>query len=93
MFDFLGNLQDMTDASVLGVLITKVDERKSYYRQTREVLAEYENIRVFQNYIHVDSAVEWSQDASKPVGVYRKHTRSAAEFRKLAEEVIEYGSR
>lgn len=91
MFDFLGELRDMTDAEVMGVLITKVDERKNYYRQTREILKEYESIRVLDTCIHVDSAVEWSQDASKPVGVYRKNTRSALEFRKLAEEVMRYG--
>lgn len=93
MFDFLGGIQDMTDAEVMGVLITKVDERKNYYRQTREILADYENIRVFQTFIHVDSAVEWSQDASKPVAVYKKSARSAGEFKKLAEEVTAYGSR
>lgn len=93
MFDFLGGMEDVTDAEVMGVLITKVDERKNYYRQTREILDGYENIRVFENFIHVDASVEWAQDASKPVGVYKKSTRSAAEYRKLAEEVKEYGSR
>lgn len=92
MFDFLGELQDMTNAEVMGVLITKVDERKNYYRQTREILKEYESIRVLDTFIHVDSAVEWSQDASKPVGVYRRSARSALEFKKLAEEVMRYGS-
>ena len=43
--------------------------------------------------IHVDSTVEWAQDASKPVAVYKKSARSAAEFKKLTEEVIGYGSR
>lgn len=93
MFDFLSGIEDITDAQVMGVLITKVDERKNYYRQTREILANYENIRVFQTFIHVDSAIEWSQDASKPVAVYKKSARSAGEFKKLAEEVIAYGSR
>lgn len=93
MFDFLGDIRDMTDAQVMGVLITKVDERKNYYRQTRTILDGYETIHVFHTFIHVDSAVEWSQDASKPVGVYKKSTRSAREFKKLAEEVMGYGSR
>ena len=35
MFDFLNGIQDVTDAKIMGVLITKVDERKNYYRQTR----------------------------------------------------------
>ena len=93
MFAFLNDLQDLTDVSVMGVLITKVDERKNYYKQTREILAEYKDIRVFDTFIHVDSSVEWAQDNSMPVSVYRKNTRSAKEFGELAEEVIQYGSR
>jgi chromosome partitioning protein len=93
MFDFLGGLEEMTEAQIMGVLITKVDERKNYYRQTREILEGYEDIRVFDTVIHVDSAVEWAQDNSMPVSVYKKSTRSAREFHKLAEEVMNYGSR
>ncbi|MCM1427507.1 MAG: AAA family ATPase [Eubacterium sp.] len=93
MFDFLNNIQDMTDARIMGVLITKVDERKNYYRQAREILADYKEIHVFDSFIHVDSAVEWAQDASKPVAAYKKSARSATEFKKLTEEVIHYGSR
>lgn len=93
MFDFLNSIQDMTDAAIMGVLITKVDERKNYYRQARGILENYSGIHVFDTFIHVDSAVEWAQDTSKPVAVYRKNTRSAQEFKKLAEEVIGYGSR
>lgn len=88
MFDFLGGLQEMTEAEVLGVLITKVDERKNYYRQTKEILGSFEEIRVFDSFIHVDASIEWAQDASKPVAVYKKSTRSAAEFREAAKEVM-----
>ena len=93
MFDFLNRIQDVTDAKIMGVLITKVDERKNYYRQAREILKNYQEIHVFESFIHVDSAIEWAQDASKPVSVYKKSTRSATEFKKLTEEVIGYGSR
>lgn len=93
MFDFLGGMKDITNAEVMGVLITKVDERKNYYRQTREILGSYENIRVFDSFIHVDSSIEWAQDASKPVAIYKKTARSAVEFKKLAEEVVNNGNR
>ncbi|MCM1174507.1 MAG: AAA family ATPase [Blautia sp.] len=93
MFDFLNRIQDVTDAKIMGVLITKVDERKNYYRQAREILEGYREIHVFDTFIHVDSAIEWAQDASRPVAVYKKSTRSASEFKKLTEEVIGYGSR
>ena len=83
----------MIDARIMGVLITKVDERKNYYKQTREILAGYDNIHVFDSFIHVDSSIEWAQDNSVPVSVYKKSTRSAKEFKKLAKEVMNYGSR
>lgn len=89
MFEFLGNLREMAETEVLGVLITKVDERKNYYRQTREILANFEEIRVFDSFIHVDASVEWAQDASKPVAAYKKSTRSAAEFGNVAREIME----
>lgn len=88
MFDFLGTLREMTEAEVLGVLITKVDERKNYYRQTREILENFEEIHIFEAFIRVDASVEWAQDASKPVAVYKKSARSAAEFQKAAKEIL-----
>ena len=93
MFDFLNGMSEMTDAKIMGVLITKVDERKNYYKQTREILESYDNINVFESFIHVDSSIEWAQDNSVPVTVYKKSTRSAKEFQDLAKEVINYGSR
>lgn len=93
MFEFLGNMEDMTDAEIMGVLISKVDERKNYYKQTKEILDSYESINVFDSFIHVDSAIEWAQDASKPVSAFKKSARSSKEFEMLAKEVVKYGSR
>ena len=93
MFDFLNGISEMTEAKIMGVLITKVDERKNYYKQTREILAGYDNINVFETFIHVDTSVEWAQDNSVPVSVYKKSPRSAKEFQQLAREVMDYGSR
>ena len=93
MFDFLNGISEMTEAKIMGVLITKVDERKSYYKQTREILGDYACIKVFDTFIHVDASVEWAQDHSVPVSVYKKNTRSAKEFQELAKEVMSYGSR
>ena len=88
MFDFLNKVRELSpDLSLLGVLITKVDERKNYYRQTMETLKSWEDIRVFDSVIHVDSAVEWAQDASRTVVTYKKTSRSAREFMALAKEV------
>jgi len=89
MFEFLSGAEEIApDLQLLGIAITKVDERKNYFRQTLEALQDLEDIRVFDNYIHVDSAIEWAQDGSSPVLVYKKSSRSAKEYYELAKEVI-----
>lgn len=88
MFEFLNTTQEMApELSLLGVLITKVDERKSYYHQTMETLAELKGIYVFESNIHVDSSVEWAQDSSRPVTAFKKSSRSAREYVNLAKEM------
>lgn len=88
MFEFVNTTKEMApELSLLGVLITKVDERKNYYKQTMESLRELENIRVFGSVIHVDSSVEWAQDNSKPVVEYKKSARSAKEYADLVKEI------
>jgi chromosome partitioning protein len=90
MFDLLDSVSGICHVSLLGIVITKVDERKKYYRQTCEVLSQYPDIPVFKTVIHVDSAVEWAEDNSVPVSVFRKTARSAVEFRQLSKEIINY---
>ena len=88
MFEFLHTTQEIaSDLKLLGVLITKVDERKNYYKQTMDTLAELDDIYVFDSTIHVDSSVEWAQDNSQPVVTYKKSSRSAKEYIDLAKEV------
>ena len=77
------------ELEVAGIAVTKVDTRKSYYKQTMETLHELEDIHVFEQIIRVDSSVEWSQDNSIPVVEYKKSSRSAREYMRLAEEVME----
>ena len=78
---------------VLGIAITKADERKKYFKQTLDTLKETEGVRLFENYIRVDSAVEWAQDNSKPVVAYKKTSRSAVEYINLTKEIMKYGNR
>ncbi|WP_130837798.1 ParA family protein [Lachnoclostridium sp. Marseille-P6806] len=88
MMDFLHKIQSMDPTvQVLGILVTKVDERKNYYHQTMETLAGLDDVPVFRQVIHVDSAVEWAQDASMTVIEYRRSGRSAKEYMELAREV------
>ena len=67
MFEFLNEVKQITpELEVAGIAVTKVDTRKSYYKQTMETLHELEDIHVFEQIIRVDSSVEWSQDNSIP---------------------------
>ena len=94
MFDFVNQAKNIAPKlEILGIAVTKADERKKYFKQTMETLKEMENARLFENYIRVDSAVEWSQDNSKPVVVFKKSSRSAVEYTKLAKEIMDYAHR
>ena len=89
MFEFLNEVRQISpDLEIAGIAVTKVDIRKNYYKQTMETLHELEDIHVFEQIIRVDSSVEWSQDNSIPVVEYKRSSRSAKEYTKLAEEVM-----
>lgn len=93
MFDFTEQVKQIAPSlSVLGVAVTKADERKNYFHQTLETLKELDNVYLFQNYIRIDSAVEWSQDNAKPVLAYKRTSRSAKEYFELAKEIDEHVS-
>ena len=94
MFDFLNDVKQITpELSVMGVVLTKVDKRKNYFKQTMETFKEMPDIHLFDTFIRVDSSIEWSQDSSAPVVEFKKSSRSAGEYMELAREVMEYGSR
>ena len=94
MFDFLNEVKQITpELYVAGIVVTKVDTRKNYFKQTMEILHDLEGIHVFESIIRVDSSIEWSQDNSAPVVEYKKSSRSAKEYTQLAEEVMEHVSR
>ena len=90
MFEFLEQVRQIAPAVELGgLVITKVDTRKSYFKQTLETLKELEDVRVFDTYIRVDSGIEWSQDNHAPIMAYKKSSRSAAEYMELAKEIAQ----
>ena len=94
MFDFISQVSNISPRlSVMGIMITKADERKKYFKQTLETLKESEVARVFDTYVRVDSTIEWAQDNSEPVVAYKKYSRSAIEYTMLAKEIIEYANR
>ena len=94
MFEFYEQVKSIAPKlELLGIAVTKASERKNYFRQTMETLSELDNVRLFENYIRVDSTVEWAQDNSKPVCAYKKSSRAAGEYIKLTEEVLKYAHR
>ena len=94
MFEFYEQVKKISlDLSLLGIAITKASERKNYFKQTVETLSSLENVRLFESIIRVDSAVEWSQDVSKPVMAYKKNSRAAKEYMELAKEIKKYVTR
>ena len=94
MFEFYEQTKQIApDLNLLGIAITKASERKNYFKQTIETLSSLDNVRLFDTIIRVDSAVEWSQDNSKPVMAYKKRSRAALEYLELAKEIKKYVSR
>jgi chromosome partitioning protein len=94
LFDFFRKVQELSpNLKVLGIAVTKADERKKYFKQTIETLREMEGVRLFETYVRVDSAIEWSQDNSQPVVVYKKNSRSAIEYTELTKEIVKYANR
>lgn len=94
MFEFLNDVFRINEQlSLLGIAITKVDGRKNYYKQTVDAMRQAENVHLFENIIRIDSEIEWAQDDSKPVGAYKKNSRSAKEYMELAKEIDQDVSR
>ena len=94
MFDFCNQAKGVAPTlEVLGIAVTKADERKKYFKQTMETLQEMEGARLFENYIRVDSTVEWAQDNSQPVVAFKKNSRSAKEYMELTKEIMKYANR
>ena len=88
MFEFLEQVKQIApDLKIGGVVITKVDTRKSYFKQTIDMLRELDGVKVFDTFIRVDSGIEWSQDNHAPIMAYKKSSRSAKEYMELTEEI------
>lgn len=91
MFEFLETARRLSPGlSLLGVAVTKADERKNYFRQTIDTLRTMEGVPLFETVIHVDSSIEWAQDDSKPVAAFRRSCRGAKEYARLAKEVEDH---
>ena len=94
MFEFYEQVSRIApDLKLMGIAVTKANERKNYFKQTMESLADLDNVRLFKNYIRTDSTIEWSQDNSKPVMAYKRTSRAAQEYLELSKEMLDYVDR
>ena len=94
MFEFTAQVKEISPKlEILGIAVTKADERKKYFKQTLETLKSMDGVRLFDTYVRVDSTVEWSQDNSVPVVAFKKSSRSAQEYTMLAKEIESYVNR
>ena len=94
MFEFTAQVKEISPKlEILGIAVTKADERKKYFKQTLDTLRSMEGVRLFDTYVRVDSTVEWSQDNSVPVVAFKKTSRSAQEYTALAKEIESYVNR
>lgn len=90
MFDFVQTVKGINPVlQVLGILVTKVDTRKNYFKQTIDELGKLGNVHVFGEVIRMDSSIEWAQDNSKPVVFYKPSSRASKEFESVAAEIIQ----
>lgn len=89
MFEFIGEIRTIApELEILGITVTKVSERKNYFKQTMQTLAGSGNY-VFKNYVRVDVNIEKAQDECQPVIAFKPGSRSALEFTALAKEIDE----
>ena len=94
LFEFYEKLGRIApDLKILGIVVTKANERKNQFKQAIEVLGDLDNVRLFDTFIRIDSAIEWSQENSLPVMAYKKTSRAAQEYLTLSKEVMEYAHR
>jgi chromosome partitioning protein len=76
------------DVKFLGLLLTFVDKTTLLSRQTQKQMREYFGALVFDTIIHKCVRLAEAPSAGQSIFTYAPESRSAAEYRALAEEVI-----
>jgi len=76
------------NVKILGLLLTFVDKTTLLSRQTQKQMREYFGDLVFDTVIHKCVRLAEAPSAGEPIFTYAPESRSAAEYRALAEEII-----
>jgi chromosome partitioning protein len=74
--------------NILGLLLTFVDKKTLLSRQTQNQMREYFGDLVFGTVIHESVRLAEAPSSGEPIFSYAPESRSAAEYRSLAEEII-----
>lgn len=77
------------ELELLGVVITRYDERKTMNRQIYDLLAAEFGEQFFSSFIRTNIQLAKAQEAGKDIFSYDKHSNGAADYRQLALEFEE----
>lgn len=78
---------------ILGVLLTKVDERTKISKTFKQQLSNIFGDKFFNVVIHDNVKIQDAQMESKPINFFDKHCTGYREYLKLAREVINRNER
>ena len=76
------------NVKILGLLLTFVDKTTLLSRQTQAQMREYFGDLVFKTVIHRSVRLAEAPSTGEPVLTYAPESRSAAEYRALAQEIV-----
>ena len=76
------------EVKILGLLLTFVDKTTLLSRQTQKQMREYFGDLVFDTVIHRSVRLAEAPSTGEPIFTYAPESRSAVEYRALAEEII-----
>ncbi len=86
--NIIGKQLHPCNVKILGLLLTFVEKRRLLSSQTQRQMREYFGDLVFDTVIHRCVRLAEAPSAGQPVFTYAPESRSAAEYRALAEEII-----
>jgi chromosome partitioning protein len=86
--NIIGKHLHACNVKILGLLLTFVEKRRLLSSQTQKQMREYFGDLVFDTVIHRCVRLAEAPSAGQPVFTYAPESRSAAEYRALAEEII-----
>jgi len=73
---------------LLGLLLTRFDERKLMNQQVRARLKEEFGDRLFETVIRTNIQLAKAQEAGKDIFAYDKHSHGASDYEQLAQEFL-----